>query len=68
MHMGQNTVILQGGTGAAGKHGHMRLPDKFYQGMHLGLSAWGEWGLEVRQLVNARVPPDCWLSSVWFLF
>lgn len=55
MHMGQNTIILQGGTASAGMHGHMRLPDTFYQGMHLGLSGWHEWGLEVRELVYLRV-------------
>lgn len=59
MHIGRQAVILQGAA-AAGKEGHLRLPEQFYQGVHLGLSAWDEWGEKAREL---NVDDSVW--CVW---
>lgn len=49
MHTGAGTVILQGLTAtSSGKY--VKLPDQFYQGIHIGLSAWDKWGEKVRDV------------------
>lgn len=58
MHIGGRDMILQGTT-TPGDEGHLRLPLQFYRGVHLGLSAWDEWGEKV-----IGSPPDGGLDFV----
>lgn len=35
----------------------MRLPDQFYQGIHLGVCGWDEWGVKVNITLVLVLPP-----------